>query len=43
MTRCKVFLGTYVEISIGDHDGVSQITCTRGDTHEAFKEIAYGS
>ena len=39
MTRCKVFLGTYVEISIGDHDGVSKSLALEA-THEAFKEIA---
>jgi len=39
MTRCKVFLGTYIEISIGDHDGVSKSLALEA-THEAFKEIA---
>jgi thiamine biosynthesis lipoprotein len=39
MTRCKVFLGTYVEISIGDQDGVSK-SLAREAVNEAFQEIA---
>jgi thiamine biosynthesis lipoprotein len=39
MTRCKVLLGTYVEISIGDHDGISK-SLAHEAINEAFKEIA---
>jgi thiamine biosynthesis lipoprotein ApbE len=39
MTRCKVFLGTYVEISVRNQDGAFKSLALEA-INEAFQEIA---